>query len=171
MFTPMNTTTPFLSPVRSWLGLTVILIGCFAVAAIGSSVTTPEIGGWYATLQKPPFNPPNWIFGPVWTLLYAMMAVAAWLVWRRQGVTGARGALALFVLQLLLNLAWSILFFGLRSPGAALVDILLLWSAILLTSRTFAIHSRPAGLLLLPYLAWVSFAAVLNGWIWWHNPG
>jgi translocator protein len=118
------------------------------------------------SLEKPAFNPPSWVFGPVWTVLYAMMAVAAWLVWREAGFGGATAALSLFFVQLALNLAWSGIFFGLRQPGWALVEIAVLWAAILATMILFFRHSTLAGWLLVPYLLWVSFASVLNAALW-----
>jgi tryptophan-rich sensory protein len=125
---------------------------------------------WYVTLEKPSWNPPNWIFGPVWTCLYIAMAIAAWLVWRKEGIAGARAQLLLFAGQLILNAAWSFLFFGLRNPGLALVDIVLLWLSILATLLAFAKVSGWAAALFLPYLAWVSFATALNWALWRMNP-
>jgi tryptophan-rich sensory protein len=156
----MNTT--MVSPVRVWLGLVGWILVCFATAALGSLATTPEIGAWYAELQKPSWTPPNWIFGPVWTFLYLCMAVSAWLVWRRDGFGNARGALTAFCCQLLLNAGWSWCFFGLHRPGLAFVEILFLWAAILTTLLLFWRTNRLAAMLLLPYLLWVSFAAILN---------
>jgi len=118
---------------------------------------------WYQGLAKPPFNPPEWLFGPAWTLLYLLMAVAAWLVWKQGiGAAGVKLALAVFLTQLVLNALWSVFFFGLRSPLAGLVDIVVLWLTILATIVFFFRVSVPAGVLLLPYIAWVSFAAILN---------
>ncbi len=152
--------------MRAALGLLGFLALTFAVAGIGGWFTSMGVGDWYATIRKPSFNPPSAVFGPVWTVLYALMAVAAWLVWRRAGFHGASAALALFFIQLALNLAWSGLFFALRSPGLALLDIAALWVAILATVVLFFQHSTWAGALLVPYLLWVSFAALLNGAIW-----
>jgi tryptophan-rich sensory protein len=123
-------------------------------------------GEWYADLNKPAWNPPGWIFGPVWTALYAMMAVAAWLVWQQGGFVVQRRPLGMFLAQLALNALWTPLFFGLRHPGLAFAEIILLWLAILATLLAFRPVSRTAAWLLVPYLAWVSFAAVLNGTIW-----
>ncbi|MCW5552750.1 MAG: tryptophan-rich sensory protein [Verrucomicrobiae bacterium] len=165
----MTTTTAAslrLRPSLKVLGLAGWLLLCFAAAAFGGLFMP---GAWYAQLQKPTWNPPNWIFGPVWTVLYTMMAVAAWLVWGRGGVAAQRGPLGWFLLQLLLNAAWSALFFGLHNPGLAFVEIVLLWSAILRTLIAFWKVQRVASLLLLPYLAWVSFAAVLNFTLWQLN--
>lgn len=149
-----------------WVGLGVFLGLCFGVAALGSLATTPQIGGWYQTLRKPSWTPPNWLFGPVWTLLYAMMAVAAWLVWKRQGWGGARSALILFGVQLALNLAWSFIFFAAHRTGAAFAEIVLLWVVILATMIAFARHSKLAAGLMTPYLLWVGYASALNFSIW-----
>lgn len=153
-------------PRQSWLGSVVLLFVCFAAAGIGGAVTTPKIAGWYATLAKPSWNPPNWIFGPVWSALYFCMAVAAWLSWRQGGFSGATLPLALFGVQLGLNVLWSCLFFGLQSPGLAFLEVLLLWVAIAATMVTFWQRSVIAGILFLPYLAWVTFARILNFTIW-----
>lgn len=129
-------------------------------------LTTPSIGGWYATLAKPAWTPPNWVFGPVWSLLYLAMAVAAWLVWRQVGFPRAASALNLFGVQLVLNVCWSAIFFGAHRPGLAFAEIVVLWLAILATMVAFRSLSRPAAWLLAPYLAWVAFAATLNFSIW-----
>jgi translocator protein len=150
-----------------WIGLVFWLIVSFAPAWIGSRF---QPGEWYAALAKPALTPPGWVFGPVWTLLYAMMGVAAWLVWKQGSPGAAAGALTLFFLQLGLNTLWSYLFFGLKSPGLALLNIVALWLAILATLMAFSRHSRPAGHLLLPYLLWVSFALYLNLQFWRLNP-
>jgi tryptophan-rich sensory protein len=153
--------------VKQALALIVILLICFAAAGLGSVATTPNIPTWYASLTKPSWNPPNWLFGPVWTALYICMTVAAWLVWR-QG--GARGPLTLFAVQLALNAAWSWLFFGFHLPGAAFVEILVLLAAIAATTVVaFWPKSKAAGILMVPYLAWVAFASVLNFAIWRMN--
>lgn len=143
----------------------------FSAALIGSLFTSRDaLDAWYANLNKPFFNPPGWVFGPVWTTLYVLMAVSAFLVWRKGLDTRAvRIALAFFVLQLVLNALWTPLFFGAKMPLAAFIEILFLWAAILLTILTFARVSRLAALLLIPYIAWVSFAAVLNASIWLLN--
>jgi len=152
-------------PGRQALGLGVCLGASFAAAGLGSLFTRPAIEGWYAGLAKPWWTPPNGTFGPVWTALFAMMAVAAWLVWRRRA-PGGRGALGLFAVQLMLNVVWSALFFGLRMPGAAFAHIVVLWLAIAATALAFRRVSPAAGLLLVPYLAWVGFAAALNFALW-----
>lgn len=150
--------------MRSALALVAFLVLCFGAAWIGSQF---EPGAWYQELQKPSWNPPAWVFAPVWSLLYLMMAVAGWLVWQERGRKAVRLALALFVLQLALNAAWSWLFFGLNRPDLAFVEIVVLWLAILATAARFWRVRRAAGALLLPYLAWVGFAGVLN-WVLWR---
>jgi translocator protein len=132
-------------------------------SAVGSFATVRSIPTWYKGLAKPSFNPPAWLFGPAWTLLYLLMAVAAWLVWKQGiGAAGVKLALAVFLVQLVLNALWSVFFFGLRSPLAGLVDIIVLWLAIVATIIIFFRVSVPAGVLLLPYIGWVTFAALLN---------
>ena len=153
-------------PKHPWLGLIAAVLLCFAVAGVGGWVTTPSIPGWYAGLAKPSWTPPDWVFGPVWSVLYLGMAVAVWLVWRQNGFSGATVPMVLFGVQLALNGAWSWLFFGIHSPGAALVDLVLLWAAIAATTVTFWRRSIPAAILLVPYLVWVSFAGALNFAIW-----
>jgi len=142
--------------------LIILLAICFAAAGIGSLATRPNIEGWYNTLPKPSWTPPNSVFGPVWTFLYFTMAVSAWLVWRKAGLSEAAVPLAVFVLQLALNALWSWLFFGNHNPGAAMIDIVLLWLAIFMMIIAFWKVTPAAGALLLPYLAWVTFAAALN---------
>lgn len=151
-------------PSTPWqvAGLIGWVLVCFLAAGIGSAATTPQIPGWYAGLEKPSFNPPAWIFGPVWSTLYLMMAISAWLVWRIGGWKHGSLALGVFCGHLVLNTLWSVLFFGLQSPTAAAAEIVLLWLAIVATILLFWRHQRVAALLLAPYLAWVSFAAVLN---------
>jgi translocator protein len=156
-------------PTRPWIGLIVFMVLCFFAAWLGSAATMPKIDGWYASLTKPSWNPPNWIFGPVWTVLYLAMSVAPWLVWRKTGWSGAKLPLSLFGLQLALNVAWSWMFFGMESPALAFVEILLLWIAIAATMVVFWLRAKVAGLLFVPYLAWVTFAAALNFVIWRSN--
>lgn len=161
--TPTESTTTASGPrapsaAASLAGLAVALAACSSAALLGARFR-PD--GWYADLAKPTFQPPASLFGPVWTVLYALMAVAAWRVWRKGG-RGARGALRLFALQLALNAAWSPLFFGAHAIGLALADLVLLVLAVAATLLAFARVDRAAAALLVPYLAWVSFAAVLN---------
>ncbi len=152
--------------IKNALGVIVALAICFAVAGLGAYWTTEAIPTWYATLRKPSWNPPNWVFGPVWSILYAMMAVSAWLVWRRAEFEGARVALAVFAVQLALNLGWSGVFFRLKQPGWAFAEIVLLWLVIAATIVRFRRISATAASLLVPYLLWVSFATALNAAIW-----
>jgi tryptophan-rich sensory protein len=154
---------PALSPAHRALGLLIALAACLGVGGIGGWLTSSSVDSWYPTLVRPAWTPPGWLFGPVWTALYAAMAVSAWLAWR----AGApRRALGLFAAQLACNLAWSALFFGLRSPLAGLIDIVLLLGLIAATAVAFARSSRPAALLLVPYGLWVAFATALNAAIW-----
>jgi len=145
------------------LKLLVSIVICQAAGALGSVATGPSIPTWYATLEKPWFTPPNWVFAPVWLTLFVLMGIAVFLVWR-QGMSNrqVKVALAVFASQLILNVLWSIAFFGLKSPLAGLVVIVILWVAILMTLLRFFKISRSAGFLLLPYIVWVSIAAVLN---------
>jgi len=163
------TITPFTAPStgRQTIALVGWLALCFAAAGSAVFVSTD---GWYAVLHKPSWNPPAWVFGPAWSLLYVSMAAAAWFVWREGGWETQRKALALFLAQWLLNALWTPLFFGMHRPGLALAEIIVLWLAIAATLASFWRVSKIAGVLLAPYLAWVSFAAVLNAAIWRLNP-
>lgn len=139
------------------------LILCLSAGFIGSIFTTPSIPTWYAGLAKPFFSPPNWLFGPVWTFLYLLMGISLWLVMRRGRVP------VYFWFQLILNTLWSIIFFGFRSPFFAFIEILILWYFILRTIKSFTKISSTSAYLLYPYLAWVSFASILNFSIWFLN--
>jgi tryptophan-rich sensory protein len=158
----MNSPIPSVIRFLALAGFIVITF-CAPLAGI---VSPP--GDWYASLAKPSWNPPSWIFGPVWTALYLMMAVAAWLVWKRDGW---RKAIWFYLAQLALNAAWTPVFFGMHEIGWALMEIIALLLAILITLRAFLHVSKPAAFLLLPYLAWVSFATFLNYTLWRMNPG
>ncbi|MBI1373198.1 MAG: tryptophan-rich sensory protein [Phycisphaera sp.] len=161
-----------MSTTRQTVGLVVAIVICFAAGGIGNAATMPELAGWYAGIAKPTWTPPGWVFGPVWSLLYVMMALAAWQVWRRAGADGAVSAtkpLAIFVVQLVLNALWSVIFFGMHEPGWAAVELAVLWIAIAATLILFWRRSTPAGVLLAPYLTWVSFALLLNIAIWRMN--
>jgi tryptophan-rich sensory protein len=149
-----------------WIGLLLWIALCFAVAAAGSRWTAVEIPHWYRTLARPAMAPPNWVFAPVWTLLYLLMAVAVWLAMQSAPSTLRTWGLALFLLQLALNLAWSGIFFRQHALGAALAEIVLLWAAIGATTLVFRVISPAAAALMLPYWAWVSFAALLNEEFW-----
>jgi tryptophan-rich sensory protein len=156
--------------IRDILKLVVSIVTCLGAGAIGSIFTRSAIPTWYATLEKPSFNPPNWLFAPVWTFLYILMGVAAFLVWRK-GLENrqVRIALIVFLIQLVLNALWSVVFFGLESPLYGLIVISILWIAILVTVIKFFRISRVASVLMWPYLLWVTFAAVLNSSIWLLN--
>lgn len=156
--------------IHNFLKLLLTITVSLLAGVIGSLFTTPAIQGWYATLIKPEFNPPSWIFAPVWTILYIMMGVAAFLVWKQgRELRNVVLPLGIFTVQLILNALWSIIFFGIRDPKLAFIEILLLWLAILATIITFRKVSRPAGWLLVPYLLWVSFASYLTFTIWMLN--
>lgn len=154
-----------------WLSLVGWIVVCVGTGALGGRWTAPEIAGWYRTLRKPSFNPPNWVFGPVWTLLYLLMAVAAWMVSEADASPLRNVGLGLFMAQLALNLAWSWIFFRRHALGAALAEVLLLWCAIGATTIVFARIAPAAGWLLLPYWGWTSFATLLNAAIWRLNSG
>lgn len=152
-----------------WMAVPFVLV-CLAAGAIGSLFMGDETRTWYESLTRPALNPPGWVFGPVWTALYVMMGIAVWLVWRRGARPGVAPALILFAVQLLLNALWTPVFFGLQDPRGALVIIGVLWLAIVATTISFWRQSPTAGGLLLPYLAWVSFASYLNYAIFVLNP-
>ncbi len=147
----------------NFLKALLFVVFCELAGIVGAVFTTPSIPDWYAKINKPSFNPPNWVFGPVWTLLYALMGIAAYLVWQ-QGIENkaVKNALFLFALQLILNILWSFFFFRLQSPFHALIEIILLWVLILATIVSFYQINKVAGLILVPYLLWVSFATLLN---------
>lgn len=150
------------------MALALFLLSTFAVAALGGLFPP---GPWYDALAKPSWNPPGWVFGPVWTVLYVCIGTSAWLVWRQRDTTAVAAALVLWGLQLLLNASWSPVFFGMQRLGLAFVTIVAMWGAIGATIAAFGSVDRTAALLLLPYFGWVSFAAVLNGVIWRMNFG
>lgn len=154
-----------------WQAVVIAVVPVVVASLIGSAVTVPQIPGWYAGLAKPSFNPPNWLFAPVWTGLFALMALAVFQVLRwPRGASARRPALIAYHGQLALNVLWSCVFFGLQSPAGGLVVIVLLIAGILRTMKWFTMQfERLPALLLAPYLAWVSFAAVLNASIWWLN--
>lgn len=168
----MTASTPnaFRAPRPVWVDALIVIVPVVVASLIGSAVTVPQIPGWYATLVKPAFQPPNWLFGPVWTTLYVMMAFAAWRVLRLPAGTPGKGrALTIYHVQLLLNLLWSCVFFGLQSPLGGIVVILPLLALIVATIALFRPLNRVAANLLWPYLAWVSFATLLTVSIWWLN--
>ncbi|MFA4999610.1 MAG: TspO/MBR family protein [Parcubacteria group bacterium] len=149
------------------LKLIVTIVISELAGIIGSIFTTPSIASWYADLVKPELAPPNWIFAPVWTTLFALMGIAAFLIWKK-GLNhrNVKIALGIFISQLVLNMLWSIIFFGLHSPIGAFIEIIFLWLAIIITIVSFAKISRTAAWLLVPYILWVSFAGYLNFMIW-----
>jgi benzodiazapine receptor len=148
---------------KSVLGAIAALVITFGAGYIGSRFPVDE---WYAALSKPSWNPPNWLFGPVWSALYLLMAISVWLVWREKGISGAILPLSIFLLQLILNVAWSWLFFGLHEPSWAFSEIIVLWLTILANIILFWRINTISGVLLVPYLAWVTFAAFLNYTLW-----
>jgi tryptophan-rich sensory protein len=160
--------------IHNYFKLAISIVAPLMAGAIGSVFTAPSIAGWYANLVKPALNPPSWIFGPVWTTLFVLMGIALFLVWKKHSTVIQSAqmlriwklGIILFVTQLILNTLWSILFFGLESPAWALVEIVILWFAILATIITFYKISKPTLWLLLPYILWVSFAGYLNYAIW-----
>ncbi|HSI09914.1 MAG: TspO/MBR family protein [Rariglobus sp.] len=155
---------------RSWPALLGFILLVAIVSAAGGAITATSVTTWYASLDKPAWTPPGWLFGPAWTLLYAMMAVVAWRLWQqRHESPGARLTLRLWFLQLALNCAWSFLFFGLRSPLAGLLDILALLVVIIWIQLCLVREHRTLALLWTPYIAWVAFATALNASIWLRN--
>ena len=161
-------------PVRSRLAdiaaLVLFVALCLGIGALGASVTATSVETWYAGLVKPSFNPPDEVFGPVWTVLYILMGVAAWRVWRSADRDTTRGPLTLFALQLAINLGWTVVFFGLQKIASAVATIVVLDVAVLVTMLAFRSVDRLAALLMLPYVVWVAFATVLNVAIWRLNP-
>jgi tryptophan-rich sensory protein len=151
------------------LGLLAFIAGCLVVSGLGGAITATSVGTWYPGLTKPFFTPPDTVFPPVWTALFVLMAVAGWGIWRTPAARARTAALNWFGAQLVLNLMWSVLFFGMRAPGWALLEIALLLAAIAATLRAFWRLRRWAALALVPYLLWVGFAAALNAAIWWLN--
>lgn len=155
--------------LKQSIALAVFVALSFAAPAISALLSVSGPDAWYVDLNKPWFNPPGWVFGPVWSFLYLSMGVAAWLVWRNGNTAALAWPLRLFLVQLLLNALWTPLFFGMHRPGLALIDIMLLWAAIGATTFAFYAQSKAAAFLLIPYWLWVSFATLLNASIWWMN--
>ncbi len=167
MNTAMNGQTKALGNIT---GLIVFLVLCLLVGGIGGAITSSSVDTWYQTLQKPVFNPPDWLFAPVWTSLYIMMAIAAWRVWRRVGLRTGWMAFSVFFLQLGLNLVWSFLFFGLNRIDLALLEIIILLTVIIMNALLFWRIERLAGLLFVPYVIWVFYASLLNFSLLMMNP-
>lgn len=156
--------------MNNTLRLIISMAICLAAGALGSLFTTPEIDTWYQFLEKPSWNPPSWVFGPVWTVLYILMGIALYIVWKKPTFKKIkRTAIILFTIQLVLNLAWSWIFFNQHQIGWALVDICVLWVFIVLCIFSFSAVYHSAGWLLVPYICWVSFAVILNYTIWQLN--
>jgi translocator protein len=157
--------------MQSYLKLAAAILFCVIVGSLGSLVTTTGPGSWYAVLQKPIFTPPGWVFAPVWITLFVLMGIAVWLVWE-SGIQhrDVQVALGIFSVQFILNILWSFLFFGLRSPFFGLIDIILLWIMIAATIGAFYRVKKSAAYLLIPYIAWVSLASALNGAVLYMNP-
>ena len=154
---------------KTWLMLILFFLITLAAGGLASFLTARGVREWYPSLRKPKGTPPNWVFGPVWTTLYVLMAIAAWLIWRDYGWRGGRSSLFIFFAQLGLNMAWSGIFFGARLPGVAFAEIVILWLAILFNIVIFHWLTPLAALLLLPYLLWVTYAGYLNFGIWCLN--
>lgn len=154
---------------RIFFPLLFFILICLSAGYIGSTFTLPSIPTWYAALKKPLLNPPNWIFGPVWTTLYILMAIAAWQIYNLNKKNQVKTALVCFFIQLALNVLWSLIFFGKHLLFWAFVEIILLWLAILITIIKFYKLKKSAGLLLLPYIIWVSFASYLTFSVWTLN--
>ena len=155
--------------MTDWIALVASFVICFAAAGIGGMFTTRNIKGWYRGLRKPSWNPPDWAFGPVWSILYALMAVSVWLVWDKDG-SSAFIPISIFAIQLVLNVAWSWLFFYKKNIKGGFIEVLVFWAAILATIVAFIGSSLMASLLLLPYIVWVSIASYLNYTILKLNP-
>ena len=151
--------------------IVLVVMTCLVIGYLSGKVTQESITTWYPTLIKPVFNPPNWIFPIAWTILYIMMGVAGGLIWNylESDQEKVKKAFTFFIIQLALNALWSYLFFGLHNPFLALIEIILLWLMIFETYTQFKKIDKVAGMLLIPYLAWVTFATVLNASIWWLN--
>ena len=151
------------------LKLIISILFTVGLGSLGGIFTVNEIPNWYAGLQKPDFNPPNWLFGPVWTLLYTLMGISFYLVWKHPASSKRNRAILFFIIQFILNFFWSIIFFKEHALGWALVEIIAMWIFILLTILNFGKLSPLAAWLLVPYISWVSFATLLNGAIWYLN--
>ena len=154
---------------RNLVGLFAFIVICLIISGIGGTITASSVETWYQALEKPIFNPPDWVFAPVWTLLYIIMGIAAWRVWRLRSFEATGKALGFFALQLGFNLAWSFLFFGLQRIDLALVEIVILLVAIIVNAIMFRRIDRLAGLMFVPYTAWVTYATILNASLWLLN--
>ncbi|UCD03092.1 MAG: tryptophan-rich sensory protein [Candidatus Aenigmatarchaeota archaeon] len=154
----------------NWTRLVAAVVICNLAGFAGSLFTTPNIATWYASINKPAFTPPNWVFGPVWTTLFILMGISLYLIWQKTNLNSqGKKAAGIFGVQLFLNIMWSVLFFGLQNPMAAFAEIIILWAFIAATIWLFWRIDRKAAYLLIPYIAWVSFAAFLNYSVWMLN--
>lgn len=165
----MDLLHPAKTPVQRLVGVLVAVLVTLCAGLIGNLLGADAITTWYVGLEKPSWNPPNWIFGPVWTLLYVLMGIAAYLVWEQTKDSSRRAALVVYGVQLALNALWSIIFFTFKQPALAFGEIVIMWIAILATIVLFWRVRPLAGALLLPYIAWVTFALVLNFAVWQLN--
>lgn len=157
---------PERTKTRDFIGLAGFAVVCLAVSAIGGAITSTTVDTWYQEIAKPRFNPPDWVFAPVWTTLYILIAIAGWRVWRSARTLARSLALVAYAIQLVLNLAWSFLFFGLRRIDLALIEIFVLLVAIVFTSHLFWKIDRPAAAMFIPYVIWVAYATALNFELW-----
>jgi translocator protein len=155
--------------MKKILQLILCIFGCLSIGLIGGIATASSVKTWYVTLNKPFFNPPNFLFGPVWTVLYILMGISLYLILQTANNEARRKAIVVFVIQLLLNLCWSFLFFKFHLLGVSFIEIIIMWLSILFMIFTFYKLDKKASLLQIPYLLWVSFASVLNGAIWFLN--
>lgn len=146
----------------NWKQLIISLLVCQLAGLVGWIFTSSSVNDWYAGLNKPVFNPPNWVFAPVWTTLFLLMGISLYIVWNSKDKKNKKGAVEMFSAQLLLNIGWSVFFFGIKEPLFAFIELLFLWAFIMLTMARFYRVSKTAAYLLLPYLLWVTFAAILN---------
>ena len=160
---------PAFKTMNRTLKLLISILAPLVVGAVAGFYTVSETGTWYSYLNKPFFNPPNWLFGPVWTILYILMGISCFLIWSKPSTAQRSRALTIYAIQLFLNFWWSIIFFALHKPAFALIEIAFMWIAIFLTIRAFLPISKVAAWLLIPYLMWVSFASILNAAIVWLN--
>lgn len=167
--TTQQTNTPRTNHRTRVFALIAFMVLCLIISAFGGAVTATSVNDWYAALNKPFFNPPDWLFAPVWTVIYFMIAFSGWRVWLKTGIANAKGPFGLYAAQLALNLAWSFMFFGAQSPILGLIDVVILLAVIIANMIAFWKIDRLAGILLVPYALWVAFATLLNAAIWHLN--
>lgn len=167
--TTQQTITPRTNHRTRVFALIAFMVLCLIISAFGGAVTATSVNDWYAALNKSFFNPPDWLFAPVWTVIYFMIAFSGWRVWLKTGIANAKGPFGLYAAQLALNLAWSFMFFGAQSPILGLIDVVILLAVIIANMIAFWKIDRLAGILLVPYALWVAFATLLNAAIWHLN--